>query len=81
MSCTKNIKRFLFWKYEGGHDFKVIKFGRFIVNARTDSYFVTRFECKHCGVQHVRHFVSESELLRKGVPIETIAKNRYIEFT
>ena len=75
MSCTKNIRRFLFWKYEGDHDFKINKFGRFM-NARTNSYFVAQFECKRCGVQHTRHFVSENELLRHGVSIETIAENR-----
>lgn len=75
MSCTKNKKRFLFWKFEGEHDFKVIQFGRFMI-ARNNSYFVTRFECKACGVQHVRNFVSENELLRHGVSIDEIASKR-----
>lgn len=75
MSCTKNIKKLLFWKWEGDHDYKINKFGRFM-NARTNSYFVAQFECKNCGVQHTRHFVSENELLRNGITIEQIANQR-----
>ena len=75
MSCINNKKRFLFWEYEGDHDYKINKFGRFM-NARTNSYFVAQFECKKCGVQHTRHFVSETELLRHGIPIEQIAEQR-----
>lgn len=75
MSCTKNKKRFLFWEFEGEHDFKATKFGRFN-NAINNSYFVTKFECKACGVQHIRNFVSENELLRNGISIEEIASKR-----
>lgn len=46
------------------------------MNARTNSYFVAQFECKNCGVQHTRHFVSENELLRNGITIEQIANQR-----
>lgn len=80
MSCTKNIKKFLIWKWEGDHDYKINKFGRF-VNGRTNSYFVAQFECKNCGAQHTRHFVSENELLRNGITIEQIANQRDKVFT
>lgn len=77
MTCTKNPKRFLFLKYSGPHDYKVVKFGRFI---DTSTRFIVRYECRLCGCQHDESFVTEEDLLRLGVSIEEIKKHRTIIF-
>jgi hypothetical protein len=71
--CIKNPKRFLFWKYNGDCEYKVVKFGRFM---HCSSQFVATYECVLCGLQTKKHFVSEGTLLEMGVPIETIIANR-----
>lgn len=73
MSCTKNPKRFLFFKWNGEHDDIVVRFGRFIIGSTN---FIVLHECKHCKRQRKQNFVSESALLEKGVDIETIISHR-----
>lgn len=74
MSSTKNPQKFLWIKYQGEHDMKVIRFGRFMLDA--SSNFETLMECRLCGVQQKRMFVSEDELLAMGVSIEEIVERR-----
>lgn len=73
MSCTKNHKRFLFWKHNGDHDDQIVRFGRFMQGSIN---FIVLFECKHCKRQRKQNFVPESVLLEKGVDIETIILHR-----
>lgn len=73
MSCTKNHKRFLCWKWNGEHEDKIIRFGRFM---KGSNHFIVLFECEHCKRQRKQSFVSESVLLEKGVDIEAIIFHR-----
>jgi len=73
MSCTKNPQRFLFFRWFGGHSFKIIRLGRFMHGSDD---FVVLYECQKCGAQTTRSFVSEGELLEYGLTIEEIAKAR-----
>jgi hypothetical protein len=73
MSCTKNPKRFLLWKYNGDHDYKIVRFGRFIHGS---NHYIVLFECKHCGCQYKQNFVSEASLIERGVDIETVIFHR-----
>lgn len=77
MACTKNPKRLLFIKYNGPHDYKIARFGKFILGS--NSYIVV-FECKYCGCQHKENFITETQLAEMGVPIETIKQHRGIIF-
>lgn len=74
MACTKNPKRFLFWRWNGECDDEIMRFGRFMLSS---NHFIILMQCKHCGCQHKRAFVSESELLDiYKIPIEIIKEHR-----
>lgn len=73
MSCKQNKKRFLFLTFYGPHKTRVLSFGRFM--AESNGFFVVT-ECKLCGIQKKRHFVTEDELIELGVSIEQIADHR-----
>lgn len=73
MSCTKNPKRFLFVKYEGPHEMRLIKFGRFMACSKD---FMGLAECCKCRIQQKLTFVTEEDLLKMGATIEQIAQGR-----
>jgi hypothetical protein len=75
MRCIENPKKFMGIAWFGGHEWKVLRFGRFMLSASSTSFVVER-KCQACGVIHVRHFVEEDELIDMGVTIEEIKKNR-----
>ena len=77
MRCIQNPKRFLFWKWNGDHEDKIIRFGRFM---SCSNNYIVLYECKHCGRQYKKSFVSEATLLEQGVDIETIKQHRSIIF-
>jgi hypothetical protein len=77
--CIKNPKRFLFWKYLGDCQYRIVRFGKFMKISRS-SLFVVRYECELCGRQYTDNFVSEDTLLENGVSVETIIENRNKEF-
>lgn len=77
--CIKNPKRFLFWKWLGDCQYKVLRFGKFM-KIYHSSLFVVRYECELCGRQYTNSFVSEDTLLEKGVSIEAIIEHRNKEF-
>lgn len=77
MSCINNPKHLLFIKYNGDHDDRVIRFGRFMSESK---YFIVLYQCSLCGRQHKDSFVSEEQLLAKGVSIDEIRKQRNVIF-
>lgn len=66
MSCPKNIKKFLWWKYEGPHDWKVIFLDKFM---ESSSNFQTIDKCAICHAKRTRHFVEEETLIREGITV------------
>lgn len=78
MSCKKNKKRWLFFTWFGEHDFKLVRFGRFL---RYGSNFVVYKQCRYCRVEVKDYFVNEDDLLDMGVTIEEIeaARDRVID--
>jgi hypothetical protein len=71
MSCLKNPKRFLFFRYNGEHDLRVTAVRPF---QRYGDIFVVKRECKLCGCELIRHIVKWDELLEMGLTNEQIKK-------
>lgn len=70
MSCTKNPKKFLWFKYQGGHDWKLTGLRKFMKYVGNN--FMTRWECENCKIVEVKHFTTRDELIEEGVSISTI---------
>lgn len=64
MGCPLNIKRFLFTKYEGDHDFYYPACNR-REESESSNWRVTE-NCKLCGEWHWRTF-SKSHMIRLGL--------------
>jgi hypothetical protein len=73
MSCTKNPKKFLGISYKGRHNWKIIKFYKFMEYVSDN--FIVKYECTYCGAETEEHFVTHADLLEKGLTNEQI-KNR-----
>lgn len=63
--------------FYGPHKVRVLRFGRFMAESRG---FVAITECRLCGIQEKRNFLSEDELIELGVSIEQIAGHRNVIF-
>ena len=71
MSCTKNPKKFLFFRWNGEHDFVIKKVKAF---QRYGDIFEVEKECRQCGCESIRHIVKWDELLEMGLTNEQIRK-------
>ena len=68
MNCIKE-KRFLFWKYKVvKHDFKMSHIYKFM---RSSEHFRVGYRCA-CGQGMIKHFVTNDELLLKGIPQDVL---------
>jgi hypothetical protein len=77
-TCIKNKQKFLFIKYHGDHNYKIVKIGKFMY-CSTD--YLVWVECRLCGCKSDRSFVKYNELLQAGFSPEFINKideNNYV---
>lgn len=78
MKCEKNIKRFLFLKWQGSHKEKIIKIGMYIIGI--SNKFSVRYVCSKCGQKREDHFTTEDMLLKAGVKPDEIERARHTTF-
>lgn len=71
MSCIKNQKSFLFFRWNGDHDFRITNVRAFM---RYGDIFEVTKECKLCGCESIRHIVKWDELLEMGLTNDQIKK-------
>ncbi len=71
MSCIKNPKKWLWFKYEGDHDYRAIRVWKFM---DCSSEFCAELKCILCGAKTIRYFIEWDELQRIGIPNEQIEK-------
>lgn len=76
MACIQNKKKFLWMSWLGDHDWKVVRFGEFMMGS---SSFTAMVECKNCGKLETP-IVEEEDLLKLGVTVEEIKKGRNRRF-
>ena len=74
METTNNCiveKSFLFWKWKAvEHKYKMYSVSKFMHSSTT---FHVRWICE-CGAEKENHFVTQDELLLKGIPMDEIKK-------
>ena len=75
MSCTKNLKKFLFINYKGEHNFIRKNLRVFIPGSKQ---FIIDSECSLCKLPHTEHFVTWEDMLEMGYTIEQCMHWQYI---
>lgn len=76
MSCIKNPKKFLFFKWFGPHKLKQT----YIKSMLTPGTYLVNYECGVCGVEVGDDIVSQNTLLHQGYNLEKLqemSNNRY----
>ena len=66
MSCPKNPKKWLIFKYNGPHNWEVVYgvWSSFLSNWRVS------FECTQCHSRHLDHFVEDAEVMALGYELD-----------
>ncbi len=71
MSCIKNPKKWLWFKYQGDHVNRMLSLSKFMP---TSDCFIIEWECELCGCKENEHFVSWNDLLHIGLTNDQIKK-------
>lgn len=69
MSCPLNKQKFLWFNYEGNHDYRLQRVSKFMSSSDD---FVIHYKCSICKCTYDRHFVQTEDLLRLGYNHEQI---------
>ncbi len=69
MGCLKNQKKFLWWKYNGEHQWTPDLVKKFM---DCSDHFIISFECAHCGSREIDNFVTWERALELGLTNEQL---------
>jgi len=66
--CFKNIKRFLFFRWEGYHQTRVVDVS--IWGDSSWNKYEVKFLCELCGARLRRFGVSHADMMRAGIDVD-----------
>ncbi len=70
MSCTKNPKKFLWFKYHGNHKYEVSEIKR--RGAYSWAQYCVNLQCKLCSCYGGYRVMTESELISAGYDVNKL---------